>query len=242
MATLIDLTVPTTVTDPTTGAIFSTNFATVGAGTGLIDPFSQIQGKNGDSDGLPGTEQGYNTNFNDFILENAGKGGTNFIHALRISDLPIEFIDPDGAGPLPGVGYYRFELDIDESNNAANHLLSLDAIQVWQATSGDLSNYVPTATPDQGTGFFPAGSATKIFDLDNRDTDHDGVFETHLDRFIGLDGNLQPGSGKHVDASFLIPIADFDTSKPFIYLYSAFGYQTGTFQGSTWTAESGFEE
>src|SRR5262249_46371822 len=94
-ATMIDLTFTNTVT--VNNAIFSTAVETVGAGTGLIDPFSQIQ--------HTGTEQGYNTDFNAFILDNAGKGGTNFIHALDINDIPIEFRN--------GIAYYRFELDIN---------------------------------------------------------------------------------------------------------------------------------
>ena len=215
MATLVDLTSQNTVT--INDAIFSTDSTTVGAGTGLIDPFVRVSSNQT-------TEQGYNTDFDQVVLDNAAKGGSNFVHSLRITDLPIEFRD--------GIAYYRFELDINQLNAANNHQLSLDAVQVWQASVGDLGNYAPGATPDQGTGAFPAAdNASLIYNLD-----------TGGDKFIGLNGNLQSGSGNTVDMSFLIPVSDFDPTKPFIYLYSAFGFQSGTFNGSTWTNNDGFEE
>src|SRR5262249_43541940 len=155
------------------GAIFSTDVTTVGAGTGLISPFSQVGGNSA-------TEQGYNTDLKDFVLDNAGKGGTNFIHSLRITDLPVEIVN--------GVGYYRFELDINEPNTGGRQFLSLDAVQIWQAGVGNLGNYAPGATPDQGTGAFPAAdNASLRYNLD-----------ASGDKFIGLNGNLQPGSGNTV--------------------------------------------
>src|SRR5262245_6064765 len=142
MATLVDLTFENTVT--VNGAIVSTEVNTVGAGTGLIDPFVRISTNND-------TEQGYNTDFPQVVLDNAAKGDTNFVHSLNIHDLPISFVN--------GVAYYRFELDINQLNADDKINLSLDSLQIWQATVGDLGNYAPGATPDQGTGGFPAGSA-----------------------------------------------------------------------------------
>src|SRR5215475_4239180 len=83
-ATMIDLTFQNTVT--VNGAIFSTNVATVGAGTGLIDPFVRISTNNP-------TEQGYNTDFPQVVLDNAAKGDTNFVHSLNITDLPVEIVN-----------------------------------------------------------------------------------------------------------------------------------------------------
>ncbi|BCM19021.1 SdrD B-like domain-containing protein [Mesorhizobium sp. J8] len=221
-----DLTYKNTVT--INNAIFSSSDVVTGAGTGLLDPFVRIQ--------ATGSEQGYNTDSNatkeptsqyNFILDNTAKGGSNYVHSLNIADIPIQFIN--------GVGYYRFDLDINESNTASVQNLSLDALQIWQATAGDLHNYVSGAHPDQGTGVLP--NATQVYNLD------DGG-----DKFIGLNGELQPGSGNTTDMSFLVPVSNFDPNKPYIYLYSAFGYQLGTYQGptestpSTWTSESGFEE
>ncbi|WP_292327386.1 hypothetical protein, partial [Mesorhizobium sp.] len=220
-ATMVDMTNFTTLNIGI--ARFSTQDVTVGAGTGLLDPFVRIQNT--------GTEQGYNTDFNTPVtLDNTAKGGTQYVHSLQISDLPIQFVN--------GVGYYRFDLDINESNTGAAQNVSLDALQIWQANSGDLHDYAPGANPDQGTGAFPvADGASLIYNLDEGG-----------DKFIGLNGELQPGSGNRTDMSFLIPISAFDPTKPYIYLYSAMGYQPGTYQGptetsaSTWTSESGFEE
>ncbi|UCI06125.1 beta strand repeat-containing protein [Mesorhizobium sp. B1-1-8] len=218
-----DLTFANTVT--INGAIFSSSDVITGAGTGLLDPFVRIS-----TTGNNTSEQGYNTDANTVVLDDTTKGGGQYVHSVNIADIPIQFIN--------GVGYYRFDLDINESNTAAEQNLSLDSLQIWQASVGNLSNYAPGATPAQGTGGFPAGdNASKIYDMD-----------AGGDTFVGLNGELQPGSGNTTDMSFLVPVSDFDPTKPYIYLYSAFGYQGGTYQGptetaqSTWTADSGFEE
>ena len=221
-------------TETVNGAIFSTNVLLVGAGTGLIDPFVRISTNNLQ-------EQGYNTDAttdtnvpiwdndnNNVILNNANVGDTNFVHSLRLSDLPIETIG--------GIGYYRFELDINEPNQLGDRNLSLDALQIWQASVGNLNTYDPGANPELGTGAFPAASgATLQYNLD-----------AGGDNFIGLNGNLQSGSGNTVDMSVLIPISAFDTSKEFVYLYSAFGFtQSHTEPGVTYVGggnDSGFEE
>src|SRR5262245_24046246 len=180
LATLIDLTFANTQT--VGGAIFSTDVTTVGAGTGLIDHIDKINTNNPH-------EQRYNTDFNQVVLDNAAKGGSNFVHAVRITDLPVEV--------RGGVGYYRFELDINEPNTANGKYLSLDAVQVWQAGVGNLGNYAPGATPDQGTGAFPAATgATLRYNLD-----------TGGDKYVGLNGNLQSGSGNTVDMSLLVPVS-----------------------------------
>src|SRR5215472_2032758 len=220
MATEINLTSSATASQDFTNsggtftAVFSTNVQTVGAGTGLIDPFERV-------DATP-TEQGYNTDFSATqVLNNDGKGGSNFVHSLLLGDVPIQIIN--------GVAYYRFELDINQDNS--NPFLSLDALQIWTAPSPSLSNYDPGATPQAGTGAFPAGdSATLVYNLD---TGSGG------DKFIGLNGNLTPGSGNTIDMSFLVPVSAFGSINPnrFVYLYSAFG-----FQGSSWQANDGFEE
>ncbi|TPL60586.1 SdrD B-like domain-containing protein, partial [Mesorhizobium sp. B2-4-3] len=218
-----DLTFAHTVT--INGAIFSSSDVITGAGTGLLDPFVRIS-----TTGNNTSEQGYNTDANTVVLDDTTKGGGQYVHSVNIADIPIQFIN--------GVGYYRFDLDINESNTASEQNLSLDSLQIWQASVGNLSNYAPGITPAQGTGGFPAGdNATKIYDMD------DGG-----DTFVGLNGELQPGSGNTTDMSFLVPVSSFDPSKPYIYLYSAFGYQDGVYQGQTetaqsaWTADSGFEE
>src|SRR5262245_25450455 len=125
MATELDLTFENTVT--VNGAILSTDVETVGAGTGLIDPFVRISSNNP-------TEQGYNTDASPKPLDDTN----SFVRALSLSSVPIQIVD--------GKAYYRFELDINQINSSGN-LLSLDAIQIWQAGSGTLNDYAPGATP-----------------------------------------------------------------------------------------------
>ncbi|TIV23423.1 MAG: hypothetical protein E5W02_05875, partial [Mesorhizobium sp.] len=218
-----DLTFANTVT--INGAIFSSSDVATGAGTGLLDPFVRISQQGNNT-----SEQGYNTDASVKVLDDTTQGGSQYVHAVNISDIPIQFIN--------GVGYYRFDLDINESNTSTSQNLSLDSLQIWQASVGNLSNYDPGAAPDQSTGAFPAGdNASLIYNMD-----------AGGDKFVGLNGSLQPGSGNTTDMSLLVPVSSFDPSKPYIYLYSAMGYQDGTYQGptesaqSTWTSESGFEE
>ncbi|WP_292231552.1 SdrD B-like domain-containing protein, partial [Mesorhizobium sp.] len=218
-----DLTFANTVT--INGAIFSSSDVATGAGTGLLDPFVRISQQGNNT-----SEQGYNTDASVKVLDDTTQGGSQYVHAVNISDIPIQFIN--------GVGYYRFDLDINESNTSTSQNLSLDSLQIWQASVGNLSDYDPGAAPDQSTGAFPAGdNASLIYNMD-----------AGGDKFVGLNGNLQPGSGNTTDMSLLVPVSSFDPSKPYIYLYSAMGYQDGTYQGptesaqSTWTSESGFEE
>jgi len=80
-------------------------------GTGVIDPFLRLQGKN--------VEQGYNTSFG---TPWDTKGGI-WTHDLRLSDL--------GTTAINGVSYYQFLLDINESNGKGNNLLSLDNVQIF---------------------------------------------------------------------------------------------------------------
>jgi hypothetical protein len=206
MATIIDLTTGETVVQD--GVIFSTDVTTVGAGTGLIEPFLGIQAQGNNT-----TEQGFNTDFRPVPLD--ANSSTNFTHSLALADVPIEIIN--------GIAYYRFELDINEPNTDTN-LLSLDNVQIYQANSGNLSAFSTGVNPAGGT--FSLTGATLVYNLD-----------AGSDFFIGLDGNLQPGSGNTVDMSMLIPVSEFDQSLEFVYLYSAFG-----FQGGQWNADSGFEE
>jgi hypothetical protein len=183
-----------------------------GAGTGQIDPFDRISTTNP-------TEQGYNTDATVVVLDNANKGGSNFIHSLLQSAIPIVVIN--------GVSYRQFFLDINQQNSSP--LLSLDAFQVWRSADPALSNYDPGATPDQGTGSFPATAASLVYNLDSLG-----------DVFVGLNYTLQPGSGNSVDLEVDVPNSAFgagDPTKKYIYVYSAFG-----FQGSPWSNNDGFEE
>jgi hypothetical protein len=56
------------------------------------------------------------------------------------------------------------------------------------------------------------------------------------DHWIALNANLSSGSGKS-DIELLIPESFFDSSVPYVYLYSAFGLQ-----GDGWASGNGNEE
>src|SRR5262245_13642993 len=200
-STEIDLTNPGTATVNNT--IFSTDVTTIGAGTGLIQPFVRL--------GNSPTEQGFNTDAANPALD--AKQGT-WTHSIKLTDIPIEI--------RGGIGYYRFELDINQTK--ANPLLSLDNVKIFQASSGDLNTFNAGSDPAGGT--FSLTGATEKYNLDSNG-----------DVYIGLNFALQPGSGNTVDMSMLVPVSTFDPSLQYVYLYSAFG-----FQGGDWASNDGFEE
>ena len=211
-AVLNDLTVAST-TLTVNGAIFSNDIGRIGGGSGVLDPFVRVQ--------ADGTEQGYNT---DGMPQLNTKGGT-FTHAISLAQIPIIFVG--------GKAYRLFELDINQSNSSP--LLSLDAFQLWADASPSLTDYQPGAHPDQGTGSFPAtDNATLLYNMDQV-----GGTGASSDQFVALNSNIfNQGSGT-IDLDLLVPVSQlqFDPTKPWLYLYTAFGYQ-----GSSYVANSTFEE
>lgn len=88
-------------------------------GTGLIDPFVQIQRRP--------TEQGYNTTQWP-VFDNLNSA--NFNHALLVSAVPVVNIN--------GVDYREFLLDINEPNQE-NGLISLHEVQVFLSNTANPS-------------------------------------------------------------------------------------------------------
>lgn len=86
-------------------------------GTGLIDPFVQVQ-----TGGSTPTESAYNTTVNGTL--DVGEPD-NFNHAITIADIP--FVD------VGGTLYAQFVLDINESDGgpANDRFLSLDDVQLF---------------------------------------------------------------------------------------------------------------
>ena len=170
-------------------------------GSGEVIPFLTIQGK--------GTEQGYNTDgpFEPgFDMKRGGKPGDpqGFTHSLALPDVPLVLLD--------GTNYRQFLLDINESNKKGDWLLSLDALQIYQAVSGNLDSFQSI------TG------NSLVYDLDSG-----------TDRWIGL-GDLNAGNGSG-DYFVYIPDDSFSSNpNAYIYLYSQFGQQSG------WESSGGFEE
>src|SRR5262249_48999976 len=106
------------------------------------------------------------------------------------------------------------------------NLISLDALQVYTATSGSLTDFDPPAVQGgTGTGF--GLDATLVYDMD-----------AGGNKSVIVDSTAA-GSGKP-DLVVYIPVEDFGNVNPnttYVYLYSAFGYQ-----GDGYAADSGFEE
>src|SRR5438067_1902263 len=120
-ATVVDLTASNT------GALNGATFTITGiqpTGTGVFDPFLTVQNN--------GTEQGYNTSFNNFDT----KREPQWNHEIQISDLRVQTIGNQQ--------YYSFVIDVNEPNGGTKSLISLDMLKIWTSssllTSGNLGS------------------------------------------------------------------------------------------------------
>ncbi len=196
------------------GAILDATSTPTTVGTGVIDSFVRIQNSP--------SEQGYNTDANS-VDDN--KNGI-FTHSLLLSQLD--------ATTKPG--YYTFLLDINEASSTA--LLSLDDIQFYTASVGNLSQ---SGTPGPG--------ATLKFNLQTATSavcTGSGVCNNasaNPKNEILLNYNNNSGSGNGFDMFLYIPTSVFTGVSPtaYVYLYSAFG-GLGVVGGKDYTSDSGFEE
>ncbi len=212
-ATINDLTVPGTTKNINDALFISNAFGSV-SGTGVFPSFVQI-----DMQGNSTTEQGYN-------YDSAGGLKPQFDentdaphnHKVLLSDVTI--LEKDGNL------YYVFALDSNEPNSPDTKLLSLDALKIYTANSGDLSNFdQPAVQGGTGTGF--GAAANLVYDMD-------GGGNTSV-----IVDSMAAGSGRP-DLAVYIPVENFgdvNTATTYVYLYSAFGYQ-----GNGDAANSGFEE
>ena len=172
------------------------------AGTGVFDTFLSIQNSP--------NEKGYNT---DGSFEFDEKSQTK---AILLDDVPITYIS--------GTPYREFQLDINESSP----LISLDAIQVFTGSSGNITGYLTGPPPTLG-----GTSTTLIYDMD-----------ATPDQALLLNYAIQPGSGV-ADYIMLLPETMFasspcyltDPSTCWVYLYNEFGNE-----GGDYISDAGFEE
>jgi uncharacterized repeat protein (TIGR01451 family) len=189
------------------GVVFETALAQP-AGTGVFNTFDQIQHN--------GFEQGYNT---DGTKQFDNKASAVFNHSILLSQIPT--VVGDGTnGTSDGVVYREFLLDINEPNGGTKAFLSLDSLQIWQEEAGNLTGFTP------GAGFAGSHTNNLVYNLD-----------AGGDNWVGLNAGLSRGSGQS-DIAVLVPDSLFvnDGTDRFVYLYSAFGAQSG------WDAGGGFEE
>jgi len=167
-------------------------------GTGFVDPFVRIQ--------RTGTESGYNTD-GQIEFDTKDQGGHNWTHALLLSNLnPVM---------LNGTAYYEFILDVNESANDAERLLSLNDFRLYLGDAPNLTNW------NDGFG----ANSQKVYDIDAAGN-----------TTVELDYKLNSGSGSG-DMSVFVPVSLFQGYGPqyqWVYLYSAFGQPNGS--------SAGFEE
>jgi hypothetical protein len=163
-------------------------------GTGVIDPFVRIQNNR--------QEQGFNSD----VLPLGGdlvdvKPGP-WTHSIKVSDLvPVTY---------QGVLSARFLLDINQTG--ANPLLSLDALQIYTAPTGDLASNASLFTQNL---IYDMGAGNRVL----------------------LDFSLESGSGSG-DMYFYLPYSLFaGLGDQFLYLYSEFGASDGDY-----ASNDGYEE
>ena len=173
------------------GAWFEWAYAS-STGTGVVDAFARI-GTN------KAVERGYNT---DGAVEFDTKDDTH-THSLLLSAVPVV--------EKGGVLYREFLLDINQAGGRKSKL-SLDTIEIYLASAGNLTGY-----PALGT---------RIFGLD----------PAGADAWILLDASLNSGGGSG-DMFAYIPHTLF-TGGDYVTLYSQFGAS----EGSAYPNNDGYEE
>ncbi len=167
------------LTEESSGYIGSAYFVQAypqATGTGVIDPFVRLSTNHAES-------KGYNTDARP--LEFDENNSPQFTRSLLLSDVPIVNIN--------GIDYREFLLDINQKGNVSGRYLSLDTIEIYLASAGNLYGY-----PNIGT---------KIYDLGGNG--------------IKLDSRLNHGSGSG-DMLAYIPDSLF-VGGDCVYLYSKFG-------------------
>ena len=179
----------------------------VGSGTGLYDPFLATHDSNANGQTNDEVAEGFNNDATGILDVDASKTSS-----LKLSDMPIKVID--------GVEYYEFRVDLNETNNVAGRIVTLNEFKIYTSTSpATLANFNNT-TDEFGAGF------TKVYDLDAGE-----------DRTLILrDDNS--GSGTD-DYSVLIKVSafgDVDPTTTYLTLYTNMGRQPGAAE------DGGFEE
>lgn len=133
--------------------------------------------------------QGYNTDHRPVEFDEITD--LTHTHSLLLTDVPLVV--------LGGIQYRQFLLDINQTGS--DPLLSLDMIQIFLGSAGNLTGY----------GASPSNLGTLIYDLDTGEDSH-----------ILLDFSLESGSGSG-DMFAYIPNSLFVGPNSYVYLYSKFG-------------------
>jgi len=212
-ATTVDLTTAG-ATGEINGALFFQIDEAPG-GSGVIDSFVRIQDATHKGDFVDGVNTSARPLCND---EKNGGGVGSFTHDLLLSDV--------GIVSYGGLFYREFFLDFNEAAGPGDeNLLSMDRVKIYLTdtvylTNGMNSEFDDSDPSDNG----PFSAAQLIYDLDALE-----------DSWVKLDFDLDSGSGE-VNMRMLVPNELF-VGGDYLYLYSAFGEQ-----GGSWANSDGFEE
>jgi hypothetical protein len=211
-ASAADFNLATAGATQTINGAIYTQFDPQSTGTGVIDSFVQLN-----PGGIIPVEEGYNTTVNN-TLDNAASD--QFNHEILLSSVPIVTIG--------STTYYEFILDLNQNSGGTSEFLTLNEIQVFTS-----------ATANQSTESFGSDcrldlTGTLVYSMDGcTDAGGSGTDNTALTNYA-----LNAGSGSG-DIQLLIPTSFF-SGGPYVYLYSKFG--AGTYLGTAYTANDGFEE
>ena len=206
-------------------------------GTGVFQPFVRIQEPGNGNSVSNGIEAGYNTDGKDGVgqafteLENHDKGGSNWNHSIRLSDIPtVTVCDGGGATGTNCKNYYEFLLDTNEQGNSPNSGISLDEFKVFTAATGDIHDFTG-ADDTKGKTAFALTGATLRYDMDGQNNSP-MPGDTGGDASILMDYRNFSGSGNGVDLQALVPVENFAgvASDSFVYLYSKFGWTSALCQ------------
>lgn len=216
---------PNPVTSATiNSAIFATPANNTTVGTGVFNPFLRLQnsGPRGDTGYSCGTkascEEGFNTDSKitggHQILDDKPSLWT---HALLLSSIPTVTIN--------GQTYRQFYLDINEPNNPTDKFLSLDQFKLFVGSVGDLDKYNFAGEKLTYSSGDTTKDAQKIFDMDMGKKGGTGA---PVNSTVGLNYDLNAGSGKGIDLVVSVPDSAFQNtgSAQYLYLYTKFG-ETG---------------
>ena len=94
----------------------------VGSGTGLYDPFLATHDSNANGQTNDGVAEGFNSDGTGILDTDASKTSS-----LKLSDMPIKVID--------GVEYYEFRVDLNETNNVAGRIVTLNEFKIYTSTA-----------------------------------------------------------------------------------------------------------
>ena len=161
-------------------------------GTGALQTYLTV-----DADGV---ERGYNTNFRP--VEFNASSDVNATRALPLSSVPVVTVN--------GQQYREFVLNLDQVDANGDRQLSVDEIQIFTSTAGNLRNY------NNGNNTLRAGSLVEspIWSLDALNGSTNDWLQV---RAMTNQGN------RAGELALLIPNSLFAPSEAFVYIYSRMG-------------------